>query len=91
MWALAAPTSCLDKAAKRMASRRASLPECGGSAMGQDGSPGRDNAPIDVGRQLAAAAVVQVEGVQVGQQRHGPGVAAPPRAGTSTGEQPGPA
>jgi hypothetical protein len=73
MWALAALTSCLDKAAKRLASRRTSLPECGGSAMGpQDASPGRDNGPLDAGVQVAAAAVVHVEGVQLGQQGHGP-------------------
>ena len=55
MWALAVLTSYLDKPAKRLASRRTSLPECGGSAMGpQDASPGRDNGPIDAGVQIAA-------------------------------------
>ena len=73
MWALAVLTSYLDKPAKRLASRRTSLPECGGSAMGpQDASPGRDNGPIDAGVQIVAPAVVQIEGVQFGQQGHGP-------------------
>jgi hypothetical protein len=66
MWALAALTSCLDKAAKRLASWRTSLPECGGSAMGsQDASPGGGNRPLDdAGVQVAA------EGIQLGQQAH---------------------